>query len=1796
MSRDALVVGINAYQYLPSLQAPAKDAEAIAQRLHSHGEFRVHRLPEIIESGKSQIGQKTPVTLQELESALINLFKPKGNNPPHTALFYFSGHGIQRDAGIREGYLAVSDANPNQGFCGLSLFWLRRLLQESPVRQRIVILDCCHSGELLNFLEADPGAQAGTDRLFMAASKEYETAYESLESPFSVFTQALITGLDPNRVEAGIVTNHSLTDWVNHSLKGEIQQPLFESSGSEIILTRGSGRQVSPSKTVKPTQICPYQGLKFFDESHAEFFFGREELTAQLIDQLKTARFASISGASGSGKSSLLRAGIISRLQQEKTPGGAAAWKIKLLTPTEHPLRSLAAAFIDPELSELERAEQLRRAEAFLQDGGIGLAQLVRASLAIAGSTTGLSPQERPQLLLVIDQFEEVFTLPRGAHVEEERQKFFDCLTGALQTVGDCLSLAIAVRADFLGKCSVYEGLAQKMEEHRVIVSPLKYEQIKATIVRPAQKVGVVCEPNLVYTMLMDIIGAPGELPLLQYTLLELWKHRRTSAEGGVARLTLDTYRELGGVRGTLQKQATEIFSGLMPEEQAVAKRIFLALTQLGEGTEDTRRRVAKSELVSPIFRVGLVEQVLEKLVAAKLVITNQEMGGEQPLQEARSLPDPGKGSPQDLRRELNSSNNSLAQAQEVVDVTHEALIRNWSLLKDWINENREMLRRQRRIEATAQEWDAAGQSAKGEYLLQGLRLRDAEDFIQLYPQELSALAQQYVAVSQLAIRRTRRKSRQVQIAVPSILLATLAVVLSQYRGTMQTQAQQNYQLQITTSRQRALIAQTLLQNTKTDPMVALLMSRLAAEQGKATYEMQASLRSALKNLRLQLELRGHEGKVNQMVFSPENQKLQTLATASADGTIRLWSLNPQTVYNTVLKPLQILTWAEPDAQTDPSEAIANVANVNVTSVAYSPDGLSVAAIAENSRTIKVWSVESGQVLLNNMTGLTEAIEVLFSPDGEKIIAAYRDQSISIWDAKTGILQNRLPQAGNVKSIQVSPDAQFLLSASLNGTAQLWRLKSDLMKSSSTKSGSTKSDSTQTFKPHLISTLPHGSSVNQSVFSPQGEWVATASNNGQAKLWNTATGKLQHTFEQKNEQKNQTSSQRLDGSNSLPRNLITEGGNAESAQPVVQMKFSPNGQILVTTDPTHRVWLWDIASGSLKNEVTISDHPQAVAETSQARDQARDNLMSLSSDARIMATVDLPAANSPQPQTAYLWDTQTGREVATLPRQQSAIDQLKFSPDGTYVATAAADGMVRFWSAEAGGELPTLKLVDAPAHWAMFLQGGAKGRIGQVAAESGVGGKNLENPGLNLWRAEPAQAAGSKTSSPANTAPANTANAVNQMIAIAADGRLQRWQILTDPIAPQPLSSSPVNEATGHQDSSSFFQWLVSFLRKRTQRLNPDNRLLSPAVIQPVASLEDSQLAIGTEHSSAIAPPVIPTTNKLLSGAVLSLDGQMVATANAEGWVEIYQVRPDQSMKLMHRIQNRRDDKPVSELLMPIQPEPIQPEPVQSDPVQSDPVQPPTVKTVQGDNAGTNDAGTAVRQLAFSADGRQLLGIADDLIVRIWDTQSGQLIQVLKGHTETIRQAQFSPDGQLVATASLDRTARIWQVRSGRLEKELRHTGELNSVRFSPDGEQVVAASWDGAKVWNARTGEERFLLVGHQNNVLDAQFSPNGRSLVTASADGTARLWEAETGAEMAVLNPGVTGEPAKMQQAFFSPDGQYVATLTEEGEIHLWAATWDMLLKLARDRSFRQLAPQECAQHLKVNSQACPQLSVAR
>lgn len=1688
MSRDALVVGISSYQHLPSLGAPAQDAEAIAKQLESYGDFRVTRLPEMVKEGQLQVGVKTPVTLAQLEAALVQLFKPKGNNIPHTALFYFSGHGLQKEAGIREGYLATSEVNPHAHFYGLSLFWLRRLLQESPVRQRIILLDCCHSGEILNFLEADPGAKSGTDRLFMAASREYESAYESIAGNYSVFTQALINGLDPRRLANGTVSNYALTDWVSSALKGEVQQPLFENSGSEIILTRCQGA-ATVLQTNLAQEVCPYRGLEFFDEQHADYFFGREELTDQLIDKLKTGNFLAVVGASGSGKSSLVRAGLVHKLRRGQRLSGSSNWQIKLITPTEQPLKSLANAFINPSASAVDRAEQLRRAEIFLQDGSTGLSHLVRASLMSNSGNTS-------RLVLIIDQFEEVFTLCQGPHAERDRHRFFNCLTTALREVGDRLSIVIVLRADFFSKCSLYNGLAEQIEQFLVMVTPLTYDQIKASITKPAEKVGLICEPNLVYNILLDVAGAPGELPLLQYTLLELWYHRQIDQTGGASRLTLNAYTDLGGVRGTLQKRADEVFYSLTPEEQQVAKRIFIALTQLGEGTEDTRRRILKSELVGSRLSINLVDRVLEKLVAAKLVVTNQVPTTSRhqecldqrfanvstALRLAQIVKSKSPQYAQDLERSLPNPQATLSQrsthsitrisylpdlevfhaspsagGQETVDIAHEALIRNWTLLRSWLDENREMLRRQRGIERAAREWNGADQPRAAEYLLRGNRLLDAADFLDTYPDDLSALAQRYIAVSQEEHHQARRELRLLQVAVPCTLLVALAVTCIQYWTAMRSQAEKDYQLQVATSRQWAAIAQSTLQETNSDPAAALLISRLAAQQGQ-TYEAEASLRSALQKLRLQADLRGHQGAVLQAMFSSNHHQL---VTAGEDGTIRFWSIDDKTVE-------RVLLWDEALSRQGASQPA-------ITAIALTGDEQQIVASAQNVNEIQVWSMASGMPRFK-LGGFRQPVTHL-AVNGNWIAAASRDRTVRIWQADTGKLQAQLTQTAPFSGLSFSPDGQRLITTSGN-IVQVWQVKTGQAK--------------QIFR--------HAGAVTSATFDPTTQTVVTGTKDGTIRIWDIATGQVQQT--------------------------LNPGTVA-----IAQMRFSPDGQFLAIADVNQRVWLWNFPQGQLVNVQGLAGSGQKGQEPI---------AIAFSPDSQRLSTTQVRRVDNHLSYVTYLWDVRTQRSVGSLWEHTGSIRSVQFSTDGALVATASADGSVRLWAADIGGELPSFTLPHETIRWVTFLK------------------PPEPTPGSVLSAAAAVAFQGSST--------ASTAHSLSHaLVTVGMHGTLNHWHVshwgassstsqlpvLSSPSPVLPLGMNflqPLSRPS-NLDQSDGYQ-LANQLAKTANSGVTWRQLESPKTTSNNTASDDRgtiHLAAPNTSSLLKVGAFSPLPGKTLMSVAFSPDGQFLATADSTGKVVVQQSRSDQS-------------PPINQATVTLE--------------------------------ASSGAAHHIQQLAFSPDNRVLLGIENERTIQIWDVRSGKPTQHLQGHQGTISEAQFSPDGRYVISASQDGTARIWDLASGQTTITLHHPTAIISAHFSPDGHRVVTAGLDGtAKVFDPRTGALRVILAGHRGAVLDAEFSPDGKMLVTASTDGTARLWDAETGTERALLRPIEAGNQLDpLQQAFFSPDGEIVATLDSTGKVRLWAATWHGLLKLAHNRTLRSLRPEECLRYLRLPPNACP------
>jgi hypothetical protein len=401
-------------------------------------------------------------------------------------------------------------------------------------------------------------------------------------------------------------------------------------------------------------------------------------------------------------------------------------------------LQSLALVFLQTDATAIDRATQLAKIEQLLSAGAIGLAQLAQAM-----------PQ---RLVLVIDQLEEVFTVCRD---ELERQQFFACLLGALEQANRKLCLVVGMRADFFSKCleSDYSGLASKIQAHLVTVSPMTMEELEQAITEPAHQVGLEVEQELTRQMLADVKQSPGSLPLLQYTLTELWKHR------AVNWLTLSSYNQLGGVQGTLQQRADAVYGELSPAEQAIAKHIFLSLTQLGEGTEDTRRQVAKQDLMTATYSAEGIDRVIGKLAGERLIVT------------AQLLAKSGQG-----------------DRVDVVDVAHEALIRHWPQLRQWIEDNRLLLKQQRDLEVAATLWRDRGKPKDMAYLLQGRKLQEAESFV--------ATAGPTLALSTLAqdlLRRSQQARQWSRLRLGGSLAAGLLILLTAGGLTWYQQSQRRF-------------------------------------------------------------------------------------------------------------------------------------------------------------------------------------------------------------------------------------------------------------------------------------------------------------------------------------------------------------------------------------------------------------------------------------------------------------------------------------------------------------------------------------------------------------------------------------------------------------------------------------------------------------------------------------------------------------------------------------------------------------------------------------------------------------------------------------------------------------------------------------------------------------------------------------------------------------------------------------------------------------------------------------------
>ena len=657
----------------------------------------------------------------------------------------------------------------------------------------------------------------------------------------------------------------------------------------------------------------PYQGLHYFSEKEAYRFFGREKLTAELVAHLRYVGFLAVVGASGSGKSSLVRAGLVPALSGDEVledgtfpPEESQHWAVHIITPTNHPLEALAAS--------LTRDVESVTATGTLMDD---LAQDAR-SLHLYVRKLLSQNSEATRLLLVVDQFEELFTLCRD---KTKRKAFVDNLLTASER-GPTI-VVITLRADFYTHCSQFENLRHALETKQKYIGAMTTEELRSAIEKPAQQGEWEFEEGLVDLLLEDVGEEPGALPLLSHALLETWQRRRGRL------LTFAGYREAGGIKGAIARTADRVFyQHLNEEQQKIARSLFLRLTELGEGAQDTRRRVSFTELIES-SQSGPVETVI-KLLADKRLITTDASNLSNPL------------GPEGAAKGQQEENQHLVH----VEVAHEALIREWPTLREWLDEDREGLRIHRDLTEAALKWQKLkrdpGALYRGTRLAQTLEwatdhltslntlerrfLGDSKELVEREKQErqaqqkreleaaqkLAQAQQEQVTIQRQANKRLQKRNRLITaVGIIALVAAVLAsffwwdannernnvqmasTQVAQQRDLAEQQKQEaERQARIATARQLAAQAQSALDKY---PQRSLLLALEALnvtmrEKERRVPAAEQALRDALANTG-GIGLSGHEDAIRAVSISPDNH---WLVTGSWDKTARLWDLTQQ--------------------------------------------------------------------------------------------------------------------------------------------------------------------------------------------------------------------------------------------------------------------------------------------------------------------------------------------------------------------------------------------------------------------------------------------------------------------------------------------------------------------------------------------------------------------------------------------------------------------------------------------------------------------------------------------------------------------------------------------------------------------------------------------------------------------------------------------------------------------------------------------------------------------------------------
>ncbi len=958
----------------------------------------------------------------------------------------------------------------------------------------------------------------------------------------------------------------------------------------------------------------PYRGLPAMRSEDAAYFFGRDKITSEILDALRqdTNRVIALVGNSGVGKSSIAQAGVLASLRSRLWPGDldrewpsdletSPAWLHISVTPGELPLKALAQAFARIWLDDPADVEEqaLRWVKLFRE--GDDLSALTEAARNQVARQSNAEPP--PRTLIYVDQGEELY-----ARAEAEEAEICSRLL-AEAVVRPEIAIMLSIRSDHYGHLQEDAPLFEACE--RIDVPPMDREQIECMIREPAARLGVRFEnPEMVPPIAEATAREKGALPMLSYLMSDVWETMRQDdrADG-----TLRFPYEIVDVSRPLVERA-ERFLAEHPHSKAILRRLFtLKLAHVPKEGEAVRRRARRSECSEEEWELA------DALAGPewRLLSTGEE--GEEPT----------------------------------LEVSHEALLRNWPRLELWLDAAREFLIWKGHLEADRRAWELAAASDKPRALLTGLRLDGARFWRGERGDDLSEADRTFIdaSISTSEDAARRRKETRERVAQQrkwiARLAATAAIVFAVFGGlatwqwdeadlqrssaeaalnhaTRETERANNERqraekglrrAQIEQARFRAIKAQELTAMGDAGAAIGIALSGMpyANPSGWPSLdhirEVPIALADALFNRRELAVLRGHGGGVNCAAFSPGGARI---VTASEDKTAWIWN-----------------------AENGSKMAVLRGHEGGVNSAAFSPGGARIVTASKDS-TARIWNAENGAELAVLRGHKDDIYSATFSPDGTRVVTASADNTARIWNVVSGTeIAVYRGHGGPVWSASFSPDGTRVVTASEDKTARIWVADSGA---------------------EVAVLRGHKDDIYSAAFSPDGTRVVTASDDETARIWDTESG----------------------------AEIAVLRGHEDD---VWSASFSPDGTRVVTASDDDTARIWNADSGA--EVAVLSGYEGSVNSAVFSPDGTRVVIAS-------------------QDNTAQIWNAKNGAEMAPLRSHEDEVNCAVFSPDGTRIVTASDDGTARIWAAGSGAEVMVLRVHKHDVNAAAFSPGSAQ--------------------------------------------------------------------------------------------------------------------------------------------------------------------------------------------------------------------------------------------------------------------------------------------------------------------------------------------------------------------------------------------------------------------------------------------------------------------------------------------------------